>query len=983
MHNEDGQEISLPDGIVLVSRTDLVGKITFFNQSFVDISGYSEEELQGAPHNILRHPDMPKVAFADLWKTIKAGKSWEGIVKNRAKSGQHYWVRANVTPVIEDGETIGYMSIRTKPTRDEVEGAAALYADIQAGRSGSLRIEQGRVIDDRFLGRTKDFFQGIGVRLNSAFIILGILMLIVGGGGLVSMKLSNEAVESTYQDGAVLISQLANINDMIRDDAFLVSAMQAELSLGMPMNKRIDILTKNIEKTDAQFERLKGWFKADEDRESVNQMIAARDAFNRDVILPAIKAAQNGDAETLRHIVGEKSWKEFIPVRKAQKALVSAVLRNSGAAYEGSLHIFNILVIVIPGILVTALLTTILARRLLRQSIQPPIHRLESYFLGIAQGKADIQIPSEPIQEFRSSIEMLRAMRAKLTYSNVETSENNARNDAMLKGEMLALTELLQGEIEETVGDISTQASRLSDVAIALSNVAKTLGVQAHDVGHAVEITSGNVETVAGATTQLEATSRAIAAQVENSTQLAEGARAKAEAASHSMAGLTDATSRIGGVVKMIEAIASQTRMLALNATIEAARAGEAGKGFAVVADEVKGLAQQTESNIGMVRTQSDEISVTTSSAVEVVESVAHVIREISDISAEVAHAADEQRSATSEIMSSAAQAADHTRSVAENVRGMVEGVEQTGETATRLNEMSASVSRDLVTLQRRLYVIMRNARGGNRRSIPRHVAALKFTGSLGGQTVSGYTGDISIGGAMLAHSSAIKLDANSTHQIDLAGVGTIPIEIMAQDEGGGLHVRFLKITPQQEDAIRAEIDHITKEDKVRIKMLEAVAEEASRILSTAVKDGSISQDDLFDGEYTAIADSDPHQVMSKHTLLLERLFPNLFEDVLAKDSHVVFCAPTDRNGYIAAHNKKYCQPQRPGEPAWNAANARNRRIYSDHTAILAARCSHPIVQTYTRNMGGGTYRVLKEIDVPIVVNGRRWGAVRTALSLD
>ena len=97
------KEVELGDSDLLVSRTDASGIITFANKNFVDISGFTEQELVGSPHNIVRHPDMPEGAFADLWSTIRAGKPWEGLVKNRTKSGDHYWVRANVTPLIEDG----------------------------------------------------------------------------------------------------------------------------------------------------------------------------------------------------------------------------------------------------------------------------------------------------------------------------------------------------------------------------------------------------------------------------------------------------------------------------------------------------------------------------------------------------------------------------------------------------------------------------------------------------------------------------------------------------------------------------------------------------------------------------------------------------------------------------------------------------------------------------------------------------------------
>ncbi|MDZ5649001.1 methyl-accepting chemotaxis protein [Nitrospirillum sp. BR 11828] len=139
------QEVPITDGDMLVSRTDDKGRITFVNQTFVATSGFSEAELLGAPHNLVRHPDMPQAAFADLWATVRAGQPWEGVVKNRAKSGDHYWVRANVTPVQEDGRVTGYVSIRTKPSRADVAAAERLYARLRRSGHG-LRLVGGQVL---------------------------------------------------------------------------------------------------------------------------------------------------------------------------------------------------------------------------------------------------------------------------------------------------------------------------------------------------------------------------------------------------------------------------------------------------------------------------------------------------------------------------------------------------------------------------------------------------------------------------------------------------------------------------------------------------------------------------------------------------------------------------------------------------------------------------------------------------------------------
>lgn len=120
-------EAPFPDGRLIVSRTDLDGIITQANQSFVDMSGYSTEELIGAPHYILRHPDMPPAAFKDLWDTVHTGKKWHGYVKNLRKDGGYYWVYATVIPNIRHDKTVGFTSVRRKPSRRKVKECAALY----------------------------------------------------------------------------------------------------------------------------------------------------------------------------------------------------------------------------------------------------------------------------------------------------------------------------------------------------------------------------------------------------------------------------------------------------------------------------------------------------------------------------------------------------------------------------------------------------------------------------------------------------------------------------------------------------------------------------------------------------------------------------------------------------------------------------------------------------------------------------------------
>jgi aerotaxis receptor len=131
------REFDYPAERMLVSTTDTKGFITHCNRAFVAVSGFTYEELIGQNHNLIRHPDMPPLAYKDMWATIGRGHPWSGIVKNRSKSGDHYWVKANVTPILENGKPTGYMSVRTKPSRKEIETAEGLYKTINAAADPS------------------------------------------------------------------------------------------------------------------------------------------------------------------------------------------------------------------------------------------------------------------------------------------------------------------------------------------------------------------------------------------------------------------------------------------------------------------------------------------------------------------------------------------------------------------------------------------------------------------------------------------------------------------------------------------------------------------------------------------------------------------------------------------------------------------------------------------------------------------------------
>ncbi|MEZ5651804.1 MAG: methyl-accepting chemotaxis protein [Burkholderiaceae bacterium] len=184
----------------LVSTTDTKGRITYCNDAFCEASGFSRDELIGQPHNLIRHPDMPEEAFRDLWATIENGHLWQGVVKNRRKNGDHYWVVANVTPLYEGERIVSYLSVRGLPSREQIAACEALYATMrEEAQRGRLvhRVQGGRVWRNTPLGRLRRLLvpsqrQQI-VRLNIA------LALVALAGGLLGSVLLPSGWSSLFQ----------------------------------------------------------------------------------------------------------------------------------------------------------------------------------------------------------------------------------------------------------------------------------------------------------------------------------------------------------------------------------------------------------------------------------------------------------------------------------------------------------------------------------------------------------------------------------------------------------------------------------------------------------------------------------------------------------------------------------------------------------------------------------------------------------------
>lgn len=550
-----------------------------------------------------------------------------------------------------------------------------------------------------------------------------------------------------------------------------------------------------------------------------------------------------------------------------------------------------------------------------------------------------------------------------------------------IRQEMLGISELLEKEIDTSVAVVVMQAQRMTSGAEKLTAIAERLHETAETVEQSATTAIGNIQSVAGATEEMDASSRDIASQVARTTQLTESAVTQMQATDETARGLTEATARIDEVVCLVESIASQTKLLALNATIEAARAGEAGKGFSVVAAEVKALARQTEDAIRTIRDQSTRIQDAARRAIGMVSDVNGQIRAIDSVAADVALATEQQQMATSEISRSAAAASEQALLVGQRAQDVLAEAETTGRTAENVRHFSIVLSNNITDLRRRISTILRSSAGGDRRRELRYPVAVKCQLTTAGQSLTSCTLDLSLGGALL-HGKGEGMHRGDEGRLHVEGLGELQA-IVAGVSSFGIHLQFNRISAEQRSALTALMEKARVGDQPHIGTAQAVAGRIVVELEKAMRGGRISKAGLFNSDYEPVNGSNPQQYMTPFTTLCEEMIPPIIEPILARDDKVVFCIPCDRNGYIPVHNRQYSHPQRSGEVAWNIANARNRRIFDDNTGILAARNVKPaLVHLYARDMGGPEPVMLREVDAPIMLASEHWGNVRMAVRL-
>jgi methyl-accepting chemotaxis protein len=473
-----------------------------------------------------------------------------------------------------------------------------------------------------------------------------------------------------------------------------------------------------------------------------------------------------------------------------------------------------------------------------------------------------------------------------------------------------------------------------------------------------------------------------IGSQVRDASQLADEAGAAAREASLNVDRLRESSAAIGNVVNLIAQIARQTTLLALNSTIEAARAGAAGRGFAVVATEVKALAVQTQHATEEISKKIEALQRDAAGSVDAVHRISQAIEAIRPVFANVNGAVAEQNQTTGEMSDNAASASHFIVSVGDSAAEIDSAAREAETHGERVANAGKAVTMFAQKLKSRCAVLLGEGASEERRKRERLPCNLKIEIQTARGAVTAAVYEIAMEGILICGPDAERLPLRETLQATVESVGACRIRITEHTKAGA-QARFEAPDAELNEKIEDKMWSIHDENTEFVTRAMEAGTALTRIFEDAVNSGAISADEMFDESYVEIPGTNPLQHRTRILGWADRALPPFQEAFLAKDPRMVFCAMIDRNGYLPVHNKIYSHPQRPGDVTWNTANSRNRRIFNDPAGLAAGRNLRSyLIQSYARDMGNGKTIMMREIDVPIRVNGRHWGGFRTAYKL-
>jgi aerotaxis receptor len=643
-------EYPLGDDTLIVSKTDPKGRLTYFNDQFVEISGFNAQELMGQPHNIVRHPDMPPEAFDDLWKTIEAGKPWTGAVKNRRKNGDFYWVLASATPLWEHGQITGYMSIRSKLPLDQRAEAEHVYALIRAKKAQKYRVEAG-IIRRRSLADHVAFFsRTLQARLVTLVGCLAAFLLAVGLVGMMAVYGTNADLTSLHDDRLVRISQLGEITGRMQAIMLALSSAAADGRAGQTKGDPAPKISAGMEALAKAHDRLMSTAKTADLQALGADFGEKRREFVEQGLKPGMVLASAGKFAELARLNAEKVTPLFVAAKGSADELVAFQMNQAKAEYDGAQNILIIVLSVVTGILTAGfVLGGLLARSTIRAVIGP-IAQLNGVMEKIAQGQFNSRVVVDRDDEVGIALRNLQALQAKLGFDRMEQRDTERRASADRKSDMQKVADLFEGSVQGAVEQALDAGNEIEKRATGTAVRQETGTQQSITVANAAMSTRTKLTSLSAATHQMSASITEISRSVAGAAAASSEAVQDADGVGREIGELAESAKQIGAVLQLISDIAGQTNLLALNATIEAARAGEAGRGFSVVATEVKSLAAQTARATVEITQKIEEIQSRAVGAVAAVARVRGTIDRVAEMSGSVAAAVEEQSAVTADI---------------------------------------------------------------------------------------------------------------------------------------------------------------------------------------------------------------------------------------------------------------------------------------------------------------------------------------------
>ena len=647
-----GRNREVPADIYLTSRADPKGVITYVNHAFVEISGFTREQLVGQPHNIVRHPDMPPAAYADMWATLQAAKGWVGVVKNRCANGDHYWVRASVSPELgPDGTIAGFISVQVRPSAKEIAAAEAAYAKILTGNR-SLMVVAGSVRRRGALAAVGRSLTHIRAQMALAFIVLIALVGATAWSGLDGMRGGDKAIKDLYNNRLVCAIQLGTVGRLTRENWGIL----ANVALGADATEALARMAKNRESITNTLNDYMSTSLTFEEKTLADRLINERKDFVTKVIIPAIDYVKSNRQGPLRECLSLENGKlldNITDICTQLLELQQTVGKRQMEIFQGDYNEKTLLTSIFGG---CSVLVAIFAGILVSRRLSNGLHQVQGQLEGITNGRLDTKLDVDRTDEFGRIQVGMAVLQTRLGYIELRGRESRSE-----------LIENFDRSLGSVLSDLNTRISELQRTAESQGSVAAQVANNAHSVS--------------SATTELSASIREISNQASSASQMASMLAERTKSGVESMQRLAKAGSEISGVAKVIGRIADQTNLLALNATIEAASAGAAGKGFTVVASEVKSLATQTTAATGDIGKRITAVITDTTSSNQALQAIAESVERLNNAATSIAAAVEEQTAVVDEVArgandsSAAANATgDAAKAVAASAAALAEG---------------------------------------------------------------------------------------------------------------------------------------------------------------------------------------------------------------------------------------------------------------------------------------------------------------------